>query len=1040
MKTMPIRSRRRLGRLSLAAAVLLLALTVSHCVPPPEAQFPTVRPDDAGDASFVRQVVPILLGRKVRGYDELKVLTDLIQVSDRETVLRVLMEDPEFIDHWTEVLIDDLRVHREGSKNHSQCFGDPMLPGAPTPALAQFVLANPPSADFGPNFRMTDLVRSALVLDNLYPIYRAHVFALASRPDFSLFVEQQKRADLGNSFEHVFLNRQSGCLLCHNSEFSTSGEDSGWDRTHPVPGEFEAAIYGSSQGTSPEQAFAIFRTDFNFGSLSPWGSNTCGTFDPTVGSDPQNVGAWFTGPLGRQVTARNLAEILHFGYQQLAADGLDRALSVTAGEQCEFCDTSCAGVDVDENAPLSAVNAAAVNTILQSNCTGGCHDPGGSGDSLTIYPGNDFFTDLVNVEATPDGEVRVIPGDSANSYLIKKLEDAPDINGSRMPLGSPALPAGQIDTIRNWIDDIPSGAACNACDTLDCDPPFPPRVPGPEAVAFLLAERVVGNVWEQAMGYPLTIANYFGRNDQQLAVLWNLTEYQFVGSGWSLKELLVQILTSDLFNRKPPDTNTGTTAYELPMVHDPWVEADPREPAVPDALAHNNAMTDGIYRYTARNLLNSVHRSLGWPAPERLFAPFGTGYPDAGLQKALGQFFTDSQAETKSSDFQGLLTWESLHGVCDKPSGVASDWIDDVVAEAGAFGGPGGPLTLEDLAVLLRDWLLADGTLGSSAPEGLTVSEAQALEAYLGVPLSTEADDVADLEGKLRGLCGVMVETPQFWLAGVAPTGVGPEPRLRVCTTGPCTYEEICLAVKPEADPLLENPLECDEDSLSGGGLFMAAELACPIEICGQVAMRPERLHACVVNPAKCPREVPLCDPRCTGPGCCDSRPRIDQRGFQLAWADGARLEKAEGVRILRAGARRWLPAKAGETLREGDLLAIARESKLGISAGKGRRIATPERGFGKDDPLGYRLVMITGERALAPRRPRIKVPPIDRAAIDRAHRLGWWQWGEAGRPLTAEERRGFVGEEEKLDKDRPDRPRPSHTAPETTDNTAPPR
>jgi hypothetical protein len=520
-------------------------------------------------------------------------------------------------------------------------------------------------------------------------------------------------------------------------------------------------------------------------------------------------------------------------------------------------------------------------------------------------------------------------------------------------------------------------------------------------------------------------------------VLWNLTEYQFVGSGWSLKDLLVQILTSDLFNRKPPATSTGTTAYELPMVHDPWVEADPREPAVPDALAHNNAMTDGIYRYTARSLLNSTHRALGWPAPQRF--P-GIAYPDAGLQKALGQFFTDSQAETKNSDFQGLLIWESLHGVCNKPTGVASDWIDDVVAEAGAFGGPGGPLTLEDLAVLMRDWLLSDGTLGASAPAGLTVSEQQALAAYLGVPLSTEASAVADLEGKLRGLCGVMVETPQFWLAGVAPTGLGPEPRLRVCTNGPCTYEEICLAIKPKADPLLDNPLECDEDSLSGGGFPLVAELACPAEICGQIPMRAERLRACIANPAKCPREAPVCDPRCTGPGCCDSRPRPDQRGFLLAWADGARLEKAEGVRILRPGARRWLPARAGETLREGDLLAIAPGSKLDLSAGKGRRITTPERGYAKDDPLGYRLVMITGERALAPRLLRTRVPPIDRAAIDRAHRQGWWQWGEAGRPLAPGESRGFVGEEEKLYQGRPAQTATETTDTETTGTTAPPR
>jgi hypothetical protein len=31
---------------------------------------------------------------------------------------------------------------------------------------------------------------------------------------------------------------------------------------------------------------------------------------------------------------------------------------------------------------------------------------------------------------------------------------------------------------------------------------------------------------------------------------------------------------------------------------------------------HNNAMSDGIHRYTAHNLLNSIHNALDWPQPQ----------------------------------------------------------------------------------------------------------------------------------------------------------------------------------------------------------------------------------------------------------------------------------------------------------------------------------------------------------------------------------------------------------------------------------------
>lgn len=1010
-------------RLILAATMV----TLWGCTP----SLPSAPQDDAGDESFVRQVVPVLLGRKVRGHDELKALTDLIQATDRATVARALMEQDEFVDYWSEEIVDHLQLHREGSKSQTACYGPGLLAGAPTAALADFVLGNPPSAQFPNNFNMSDLVRSAIVRDNLFAIYRGHLFALASRPDFFLVVEKQMREDLGASFEHVYLNRQSGCLLCHNSEFSTSGEASGWDRTHPVPGEFEAAIYGASTGTSPEQAFAIFRTDVRNGSLRPWGqAPACGTFKPSVVTDPENVTAWFTAPLGRQVSVRNLGEILRFGYLGLESGGLDRSLSVTVQEQCEFCATSCEGVGVDPDAPLNAVNAAAVKTILLDNCaTASCHAEGSAGgNDLRIYPGNDWFTELVNAPATLDGEIRAIPAHAADSYLIKKLENAPGIAGSQMPLGNPALSDPEIETIANWINDIPEGAACNACDTLDCNPAYPPRVEGHEATAFLLAERIVDNVWRQVFGYPLTIANYFPRNSSQRDALWNLSEYSFVPNEWSLKELLIRLVTSNFFNRKAPTSSAASTPYRLPMLFDPWVEADPREPPVSEPgydpaanpQVHNNAMSDGIHRYTAHNLLRSVHRALGWPAPQRF--PPAAGYPDQALERAIGQFFTDSEAGFQTVDFQGLLQWENVHGVCDRTGIVPADWIDSVLAEVASFPDGGDPLSVEDLVVLFRDWLLGDGHIGTVAPVDVGATEQAALAGYFGVAsLDTSASAVADLATKLRGLCGVLIETPQFWLAGLAPEGPGPEPRLRVCTAGPCSYQEVCESLEPAIESSISGTLTCAEDSVSVTTGRMGMDLICPPEICGRLPMPERRLRACLANPLDCPRDPPACDPRCSRIDCCGGPlPPLDRRGYLVAWADGAAVERAKGVRILRPGAHRFVALESGMSLREGDLLAISPGSELRVRTAQGE-IATPKGGLSKDDPAGPRLVMITGARVLSVRQPRPvdRAPKIDRKAIDRRYQKAWWQWGEAGRPLTAEQRRGFVGPEEKLFRER---------------------
>lgn len=97
--------------------------------------------------------------------------------------------------------------------------------------------------------------------------------------------------------------------------------------------------------------------------------------------------------------------------------------------------------------------ASEIFPIFQSNrCTSsGCH--GGGAGGLTMTSASVAYSNLLNQAATgKNGEVLVIPGDSANSYLVKKLEGASGIAGVQMPKGGTPLGDTDMGNIKNWID------------------------------------------------------------------------------------------------------------------------------------------------------------------------------------------------------------------------------------------------------------------------------------------------------------------------------------------------------------------------------------------------------------------------------------------------------------------------------------------------------------------------------------------------------------------------------------------------------------
>ena len=112
-----------------------------------------------------------------------------------------------------------------------------------------------------------------------------------------------------------------------------------------------------------------------------------------------------------------------------------------------FLLTACAGGG-DDTATGEPTFTRVNDEILQLSCAfSGCH--GGSAGDLILTEGEAYGA-LVDVNASVEGEIQVIPGDPDNSYVVKKVESAAGIDGDPMP-PSAALSSEQVALLRDWI-------------------------------------------------------------------------------------------------------------------------------------------------------------------------------------------------------------------------------------------------------------------------------------------------------------------------------------------------------------------------------------------------------------------------------------------------------------------------------------------------------------------------------------------------------------------------------------------------------------
>lgn len=284
-----------------------------------------------------------------------------------------------------------------------------------------------------------------------------------------------------------------------------------------------------------------------------------------------------------------------------------------------------------------------------------------------------------------------------------------------------------------------------------------------QALAYLTSVNIANAVWKEMLGYPLTLAHSFPRNEKQREILGELTD-AFISDSFSLRTLLVEIVTHPYFNQEAPDLCDASTSYHMKPVFEPFsvTAADPN--------MRGNGVGDRIQRYSAWVLIESAMRAMWWELPVQQVGDNDFDYPALNFLRDQGIFLKDAINGFNGVDFNGLLSWEnrladgnkqSMQGACTGPLGQPCsqyEWIELMLVEASMTRGA----TVGDIAAAIKDRLITEPTIDGPA-------EIAAIEGVIGLPLDTPMNqaDTGQLEAGARRFVGLLLSTPQFMLSGV---------------------------------------------------------------------------------------------------------------------------------------------------------------------------------------------------------------------------------------------------------------------------------
>jgi len=718
--------------------LLLLALAflgVSCPVPDP------VLENDAGDAAFAQRATWLMWGRRPTSAAERDVLVHMIQANDRAAVVREMAKAPDYVDRWQEFLYDALAVNRNGDRANSLCYRIGYWDD--DPALAAYVAsASASETDIAP-WTMRDLVRSALLLDDLSPAFRGGLLPNAAMPGVppNLIEAEADRRDFASVFFSTHLGRNPECLPCHNSEASvTDHEDPDVDRFWPLPGTPERDLFGASEGRDLDSLGIFFR---RHGVAHGFRIDSFGVGDVYPPIDLEG------GPIPEDFDGCAPLE----NAPEPGCGGCFCEARV-----CAF-DPGCCEGPWDEFCAASCVDA------LDGECS--YHQEEGASDPFQPWNMHDGCGVFVRPDAVQD-----------------------DVSGREGwfggPLGTDASAYALEAALREGFDALRTEGMSGAGG-------------GPAAGARLIVARLVDRVWAEAFGRPLTISHGFPRNEGQRDRLLGLS-HAFVEGGYSLVDVLVAVTSDPLFNQPLPSEAEAETTYYFPPVLDPWsIEAE-------DEDQRGNGLGDAVHRPSPRILTRAARAALQWRDVEGF--PITTGSFHGAFQARTGAYLTWSEPGFQGIDFQWLSAWEARLSACVEPvwdlrgdgcepdpeqlgcpgcdcfDGVCeerpqcctgpwdaacaescrrfnacpvdefrdTDWIDRLVATAAEEGVDRGTTV-----ATLKDRLVSDATLTDA-------DERVLLERIVGdLDATTGTGD----EAAIREVCGALLTSPQFLLAGL---------------------------------------------------------------------------------------------------------------------------------------------------------------------------------------------------------------------------------------------------------------------------------
>jgi hypothetical protein len=244
------------------------------------------------DRAFVRRAILAVLGRRPLGQAEVNVYADLMREVEallpaseltatgqaeaerelgggepgsalsrpRQVVLEALFAMPEYQSNWLELYRDFLRVHRVDEIASPECYGTAIHPNPREVAVRAREEAAFSAGDGRP-FSMQDMIVGSLEIDDMSPTYIANLLAMMVRSYVGanaemVSLELTRRDDFGAWFDDVYLNRNSVCLGCHNTEFSvTQSNDPETNRHYPIPFLLEKSLFGASTGPATYGGF-----------------------------------------------------------------------------------------------------------------------------------------------------------------------------------------------------------------------------------------------------------------------------------------------------------------------------------------------------------------------------------------------------------------------------------------------------------------------------------------------------------------------------------------------------------------------------------------------------------------------------------------------------------------------------------------------------------------------------------------------------------------------------------------------------------------